>query len=347
MNKIYLNIKVKEVMNASSKAVNDCNEILSSCGYRSIDINIINNGNGLRRKIINSLEFFKLLKIKKNSILLLAHPIYINKNYMSFLKLFKILKNFKIVFLIHDLESLRKMFPDAINDFRILDASMYSLADGIIAHNNRMKNYITEQGVDACKIICLEIFDYLSEEIKNEYKYASTINIAGNLDANKASYLKQLKYLNKKIDINLYGVNFEESIFESASIRYKGAFHPDEVPHQFNCGFGLVWDGTSKDTCTGPTGEYLKYNNPHKLSLYLAAGMPVAIWSDAAEASFVQDNNLGILINSLDELAVKFDQINERNYDDMLKSIKPISERLRSGFYLEKAIKEIESNLMG
>ena len=28
--------------------------------------------------------------------------------------------------------------------------------------------------------------------------------------------------------------------------------------------FGLVWDGTSKDTCIGGFGEYLKFNNPHK-----------------------------------------------------------------------------------
>ena len=34
-----------------------------------------------------------------------------------------------------------------------------------------------------------------------------------------------------------------------------------------------MWDGPSPDTCAGVYGAYLRYNNPHKTSLYLAAGL--------------------------------------------------------------------------
>ena len=54
--------------------------------------------------------------------------------------------------------------------------------------------------------------------------------------------------------------------------------------------FGLVWDGISVETCAGVYGEYLKVNNPHKTSLYLASGIPVIIWKEAAWLSLLNAN---------------------------------------------------------
>ena len=56
--------------------------------------------------------------------------------------------------------------------------------------------------------------------------------------------------------------------------------------------FGLVWDGTSLDGCNGRYGEYLKFNNPHKTSLYLSCGIPVIIWKEAALADFVEEHKV-------------------------------------------------------
>ncbi|NRO11242.1 Beta-1,6-galactofuranosyltransferase WbbI [Lactobacillus helveticus] len=49
------------------------------------------------------------------------------------------------------------------------------------------------------------------------------------------------------------------------------------------------------------TGNYLRYNDPHKLSLYLASGIPVIIWKKAAEAKFVEENKVGITVDSLED----------------------------------------------
>ena len=40
----------------------------------------------------------------------------------------------------------------------------------------------------------------------------------------------------------------------------------------------------------------------HKLSLYLAVGLPVIIWEKAAEAEFVLKENVGVTVKSLYEL---------------------------------------------
>lgn len=62
---------------------------------------------------------------------------------------------------------------------------------------------------------------------------------------------------------------------------WHGSFKPEESPEHLQG----VWDGDSVDTCAGNTGAYLRYNNPHKTSLYLACGMPVIVWKEAAIAA--------------------------------------------------------------
>ena len=137
----------------------------------------------------------------------------------------------------------------------------------------------------------------------------------------------------KAVHFDLYGVHLNEDILAS-NITYHGAFPPDEINNQLYSGFGLVWDGSSIEKCDGNTGEYLKYNNPHKLSLYLVSGIPVVIWKEAAEAKFVEEHGLGITVNSLDELGEKFASLSEEEYFEMVKNVAVVSNRLKNGYYL-------------
>lgn len=73
------------------------------------------------------------------------------------------------------------------------------------------------------------------------------------------------------------------------------------------------------ETCSGGKGEYLRINNPHKLSLYLAVGLPVIIWDEAAEAEFVLRENVGFTIKSLYELSEKMALISDDDYEIMKK----------------------------
>ena len=47
-------------------------------------------------------------------------------------------------------------------------------------------------------------------------------------------------------------------------------------------------------------------------------------------------------MNSLDELGEKFASLSEEEYFEMVKRVAVVSERLKSGYYLTQAIKEIE-----
>ena len=77
-------------------------------------------------------------------------------------------------------------------------------------------------------------------------------------------------------------------------------------------------------------------------SLYLVSGIPVVIWKEAAEAKFVEEHGLGITVNSLDELGEKFASLSEEEYFEMVKNVAVVSNRLKNGYYLTQAIKEIE-----
>ena len=123
------------------------------------------------------------------------------------------------------------------------------------------------------------------------------------------------------------------------NIHYHGSFGVDEIPSKLTRGFGLVWDGDSLDGCRGQSGQYLRYNNPHKLSLYLSSGLPVVIWTGAAEAGFVREHGVGLCVDSLNDLEEIFRNMTSEEYDALCGNVQRLSGKLRKGEYAENALK--------
>ncbi|MEE1187860.1 MAG: hypothetical protein UHM52_02605, partial [Acutalibacteraceae bacterium] len=113
---------------------------------------------------------------------------------------------------------------------------------------------------------------------------------------------------------------------------------PDELVGELRGDFGLVWDGTSIETCSGNFGNYLRLNDPHKLSLYLTAGIPVVVWEEAAVAVFVRKEHVGVAVASLTELKDKLAALTANDYEEMRQNALRISRLTRSGHYLTTAI---------
>lgn len=245
------------------------------------------------------------------------------------------------VALIHDLSALRNVKNgQSIVDNMVRNEIVFlSEFDCIIAHNAKMKRYLVDRGLDEKKIIELELFDYLVPE--NETQIASfsrKITVAGNLQMQKARYLHLLQNLPEKAyEIDLLGTNWKGPD-NLNGVHYKGSFKPDEITSHISEGFGLVWDGDSLDGCTGEYGSYLRYNNPHKLSSYLASGIPVITWEEAAVSSFVVCNGIGAAVSSLRELNGFFDQLTEEAYFNMVQNVQRIREKVISGGFLRAAI---------
>ncbi|MEJ7682690.1 MAG: hypothetical protein WKG06_33500 [Segetibacter sp.] len=122
----------------------------------------------------------------------------------------------------------------------------------------------------------------------------------------------------KNWKFNIYGGEFDSQRNKNINTTWKGEFSPDEVVYHLEGSFGLVWDGAdANDIRSNRFGDYMRYNNPFKFSLYLAAGLPVIAPASAAIAKTIEKYNLGFLINSLADLNNIV--ISDSEYDTMKK----------------------------
>ena len=250
----------------------------------------------------------------------------------------------KVYFIIHDLEALRYANLDTVplkHKIRVhlQESSLLKIADGVIAHNPIMKSVLVDKGIAEDKIVSLGIFDYLIPDFqeKSGQTKDQPIIVAGNLAQEKAGYL----YVLPETPIyNLYGVGFDKSrALENEA--YFGSFLPDELPAALEGGFGLVWDGDSAETCSGVFGEYLRYNNSHKASLYLASGFPLVVWKQSALSRFMLENGCGIAVESLHDLKNTIENLSDADYQELIANAKNIGKKIRDGFYLTSALKEL------
>jgi hypothetical protein len=67
----------------------------------------------------------------------------------------------------------------------------------------------------------------------------------------------------------------------------------------------------------------------------------VIVWKEAAIAKFVTDNNIGFTITSFDELEKLGETVSESQYNEYLSNIHQLSHKVRRGFFLGTAIKEL------
>jgi hypothetical protein len=205
-----------------------------------------------------------------------------------------------------------------------------------------MRKQPIRMGFAPDRILVLGIFDYLipdyGEKIGDRKAPSPDLPVcvAGAFRPNKSGYIYDLP---DNVPFNLYGIGYEEK--GAANVSYHGSFPPDDLPFAMEGSFGLVWDGDRADTCGGTYGEYLRINNPHKTSLYLASGLPVIIWDQAALADFVESNGCGLAIASLTELREALDRVTPEEYAEMVRKARRISSRLRRGGYTGRVLERL------
>ena len=333
--------------NAGNKARNDVEEIVKKEGYQPLILSVDDwyQMNILKAQRHKAKAFAQVLsQMNKGDILLIQFPMLHHSFFTTGLVKKAQKRGIKVYLLIHDLEVLRHAILTSLPlKYRIRmylqEASLLKVADGLIAHNPVMKSVLVEKGIAEDKVISLGIFDYLIPNFQEKTTQTKDqpIIVAGNLAQEKAGYL----YVLPEAPIyNLYGVGFDKSrALENEA--YFGSFLPDELPAALEGGFGLVWDGDSAETCSGVFGEYLRYNNSHKASLYLASGFPLIVWKQSALSRFVLENSCGIAVESLHDLKNTIENLSDADYQELVANAKNIGKKIRDGFYLTSALKEL------
>ncbi len=317
---------------AGSKARNDIADILVKDGWEPLVVHHSEEKGTLdkiKMLFLTRNDWSKIYhKIPENSELLIQYPLAmypkVSTVAIPFLKKIK-RKNVKLIFLIHDLDSLRGVYKNGEREF-------LSTADVIIAHNPVMVDYLKQNGYSDKEIRSLNIFDYLIQDTvacRKEGEKTEVV-IAGNLKREKAGYVYRLNEVEGEIQFRLYGPNYDGET-QGGNVKYCGQYQPEALPEKLEGGFGLVWDGNGLNGCTGVFGEYMKYNNPHKTSLYLASGLPVIIWEKAAMAKYIEKNNLGIAVSEINEIPLKLKKMSKEDYKIMKKNVEVVGKQLCQG----------------
>ncbi|MVN21006.1 hypothetical protein [Mucilaginibacter arboris] len=343
---IYINVINNELKHAGNKAVNDCTKILEKQGYELIQLNFYKHKYLIFVNLIKIL--FQLiviiLKIKPRSLIIIQYPLFGLKGYFKvFIKLLKFRDCF-FACMIHDLDSLRFQKSNQKVSYEISNLNAY---DVLITHNDNMTQWLKSKSIKA-EIIVLGIFDYLYTN-ENEFNRLSIFSkgkkdvvIAGNLA--KGEYIYDLDSISKNIYFRLYGPGLNLKRLEKQEhVIWEGTFSAEDLVEKLKGSFGLIWDGNNIEQCDGLYGNYIAYNNPHKISLYLASGLPVILPNNAALSKFVLENGIGIVINNLIELSDIIDKINVDQYEAMLKNIDSIKSKLKVGYFFQTAIEQTEA----
>lgn len=239
------------------------------------------------------------------------------------------------ILLVHDVEALRDMGRYSLEE----ELRIFRSAACLIVHNARMEAVLREHGVTV-PVIKLGLFDYLLEAPlpARERRLAPAIAFAGNLE--KSTFLHTSELGGIPMDMHLYGPNFSAGMIPGQRVHYHGTYPPNQIPYELEGSFGLVWDGDDITSCSGPYGQYLHYNNPHKFSLFIAACLPVITWREAAIAEVIEREGIGFCVDALTEIPERIAALSEETYQGYREHLRVLQQRVCTGFYVRRAVEQ-------
>lgn len=320
---IVYTFKNPEQRNAGPKAPADINAILN----KHYNAKIVAFSGSAWSKIYAVFSFI-CARLRRETVVV-QHP-FVHKPVV-----FKLFSRKRLIIFVHDVEGLR-YYDDAKLEREI---KIFKRSNHIIAHNDVMREYLVGHGVPADSIYTNEIFDYLcSGEMpqRKGIKGEPRIAYAGNLVEKKSPFLYHLNAEEMKFQLKLYGLGISGNINDKEA--YMGSYSPDELPSRIDADLGLAWDGDYDESDEDEACKnYTKYNNPHKVSCYLAAGLPVIVWRRAAIAKFVEEHNVGYSISSIYDI----NNLDYTDYAVKARNAAKVGKQLRDGYYTKKVMNKV------
>lgn len=204
----------------------------------------------------------------------------------------------------------------------------YNRADVLIAPSPQLIDRLKQEGLADRPVVYQQFWDHLVMEDFSAAIPANThrLNFAGNPD--KFAFVKEWSgevklhvYAAQRelANPNLVLMGWHDGIYLLNSLRQTG-------------GLGLVWaDDPYMET-------YTTMNAPYKLSTYLAAGMPVVVKNNLAQAEFITQQKLGICVDNLAEAAEKAATISDDEYTLMQRNVEQVGKLIRKGYFTKRAL---------
>lgn len=232
----------------------------------------------------------------------------------------------RIVIFIHDLEAMmyeerRSMLENTVR--------LYNEAEVLIVPSIAMKWFLVENGVrSGMRFIVQEMWDYTTQlKTLGSGKLKREIHFAGNPDG---VWFPDI--WNYEVPLKIYS----DQNCQGEHVQKMGWMLPDRLLLKLSKGgFGLVWYGND---CSR---RYRTMNNSLKLSTYFAAGIPVIAPRGISNQCLIEQNHLGIVVDTLDEAVEIVKSMTEQEYQEYAASVAGFAPLLRKGGFTEKCLVDV------
>lgn len=353
--KVYINTDFDDSgkFHAGRKAPRDAEVIFEKNGFRPLlPVKKVARGS-VKTALSLSWHLMKLSNLTQSDELMVNFPINGKIGKLIFDRIVKSKKKygFKLILLVHDVAGFHSNGEGKRDSF----TEIVEVADVLIVHSPAMQDWFLKFRKTHAKFVILGCFDYLMSDKNVGGKFGNALIVAGSLSPWKSHFLTEVAVL-PEIMFHLYGTGLDEKVAKFNNVHYFGKFPPtaaneersiltkgdDSLEAQLTGTFGLVWNSEHLQGGQGRYGRYERYNAAHKFSLYLASNFPVIVWKEAALAEIVVQEKIGIVLDSLQELPQRLSCLTEEDYAEIKKNVNKFGQKLRQGYFLTQALKEID-----
>ncbi len=247
------------------------------------------------------------------------------------LEIIRVHKDVRIAIFICDV--IPMMFEGTSEEDYSQTVEIYNMADLIIVPSEAMLRFLRKKGLKVEKFLIQSMWDLPFSEPLEIPKFSRQLFFSGAPDR-----FRFLSSWNYDVPLALFtGETFE---LNGQNIRLCGWKNTAELLAEYTKGgFGLIWEQSARS-------EYYKCNQPHKLSSYLAAGIPVIMQKGLVHEQTVTEYGLGFVVGSLEEAADAVRNISEDEYYELMDNIKNISFLIRGGFFTKKLLLDTVNYLL-
>jgi hypothetical protein len=271
--------------------------------------------------------------VQPGDLVIVQYPFWIgNMNFeIQMLETLKKIPGVKTAALVWDI--LSWVQDDRERDYsHDVSLSQLNSFDLVICANKKMAGRLRQEGKVKSPLYSWQLSDYLYDGIlreksfKKQLYYVSTVINSEMLEDYQA-----------KTPIYMIGPDNRLSS-HSSNIHLLGRLPSSEIPQIFTGGFGMI--DYSRGGRYAGMQRYGEYNNPMKLSLYLASGLPPLVMSKSAHAGWIREKNVGLVLDNLNDIDNVLDSMTESDYQQMLDNLKPWQAAVSTGFFVKRACLE-------
>ncbi|MCL2858564.1 MAG: beta-1,6-galactofuranosyltransferase, partial [Streptococcaceae bacterium] len=259
--------------------------------------------------------------VKPGDTVIFQYPTWVNNNNFDgqFIDTIRNIPNVKIAAYVWDIISW--VHDDRERDYSG-DISLWFLSkfNLVMAANPKIAKRLRTLGGVKCPIMPLGVTDILYSNTLKERKFLKRLYFT-------ATGINPTMVEDYKAKTDFYFIGPDWAMKEENgeykphpdNFHFLGQKFTDEIPAIYEGGFGVVAYGRG-GVYPGMV-KYGEYNNPMKLSQYIASGLPPIVRSNSAHAGWVKEQNIGLVIDDLNEIDEILDKMTEADYRQILENL--------------------------